>query len=286
MKRKKNILSALDIVSSKMLSLRKVHVYNSVLAINLTVVLLIVCMVTSCQKNSHLPEEIVQSSVIDEERMSIIADLSKDYEDAIKEAISERIQLRSSAVSSNAFDITGRINTIYQEKCNQYGSLTDISLRSGTDETVFDVDKLQLYLDKLQEYWDVAIQNAEDNDSKEDFIAKLQKISSDLGTSVLSDNTLNDSEKQIIYENIVFRTNIVAITLQYGEDIQDSITTRGLFSWVKKNLKKIECTAKSVGTAATCAAAAVSSVTGPAAIALWAGCASATASTAACWASI
>jgi hypothetical protein len=177
----------------------------------------------------------VQSSVINEERMSIIADLSKDYEDAIKEALSERIQLRSSAVSSNAFDITGRINTIYQEKCNQYGSLTDISLRSGTDETVFDVDKLQLYLDILQENWDVAIQNAEEDDSKEDFIAKLQ-----------------------------------------------TVTTRGLFSWVKKNLKKIECTAKSVGAVATCAAAAVPPVT----VAAWAGCVAATASAAACWASI
>jgi hypothetical protein len=282
MKRKNFILSAFDIVSNKMLSLKRAHVYNnSVLAINLTLVLLVVCMVTGCQKNSHLPEEIEQSSVINEERMGIIADLSKDYEDAIKEALSERIQLRSSAVSSNAFDITGRINTIYQEKCNQYGSLTDISLRSGTDETVFDVDKLQLQLDKLQECWDTAIQNSEE-DSKEDFIAKLQKVSSDLGTSVLSDNTLSDLEKQIIYENIVFRTNIVAITLQYGEDIEDSVTTRGLFSWIKKNAKKIECTAKSVGAVATCVAAAIPPVT----VAAWAGCVAATASATACWASI
>jgi hypothetical protein len=268
-----------------MLSLKKVHVYNSASAIKVMFVLLVACMVTGCQKNSHLPEEIEQSSVINEERMSIIADLSKDYEDAIKEVLSERIQLRSNAVSFNTFDITSRINTVYQEKCNQYGSSSDISLRSGADETVFDVDKLQLQLDKLQECWDTAIQNSEE-DSKEDFIGKLQKVSSDLGTSVLSDNTLNDFEKQIIYENIVFRTNIVTITLQYGEDIQDSITTRGLFSWIKKNVKKIECTAKSVGAAATCAAAAVSTATGPAAIAAWAGCVAATSSAVACWASI
>jgi hypothetical protein len=285
MKRKNFILSAFDIVSNEMLSLKKVHVYNSASAIGVMFVLLVACMVTGCQKNSHLPEEIVQSSVINEERMSIIADLSKDYKDAIKEVLSERIKLKNSAVSSNAFDMAGRINTVYQEKCNQYGSLSDISLRSGTGEAVFDVDKLQLQLDKLQEYWDIVIQSSEE-DSKEDFIAKLQKVSSDLGTSVLSDNTLTASEKQIIYENIVFRTNIVAITLQYGEDIQDFITTRGLGSWIKKNLKKIECTAKSIAAAATCAAAAVSTATGPAAIAVWAGCVSATANAAACWASI
>jgi hypothetical protein len=46
MKRKNFI----DIVSNLMLSLKKAHVYNSVLAINLTLVLLVVYMVIGCQK--------------------------------------------------------------------------------------------------------------------------------------------------------------------------------------------------------------------------------------------
>jgi uncharacterized protein YihD (DUF1040 family) len=278
MKRKEFILS------NGMFSTVKIRVYSSVSTIKMMLMLLAIT-VTGCQKNSNLPDEFSQLSVIDEDRMNIIAALSKDYENTIKEALSERIQVRSNGVVSNVFDINERIGTIYQEKCNQYDSSSKITLRSETEESMIDLDVLQIQLDRLQESWDIVIQNSED-DNKEDFITKIQKVSSDLELSVLSDNSLNDIEKQIIYENIVFRTNIVVITLQYGEDIQDFVTTRGLFSWVKKNLKKIECTAKSVGAAATCAAAAVSTVTGPAAIAAWAGCVAATSSAAACWASL
>jgi hypothetical protein len=135
---------------------RESRVYSVASVIIVMLVLLMGYMVTGCQKNSHLPDESLQSSVINEERMSIIADLSKDYENAIKEALSERIQLRSMGTLPNTFDITERINAIYQEKCIQYGSLPKVSLRSGSDEFI-DADIIQIYLDKLLENWDIAI---------------------------------------------------------------------------------------------------------------------------------
>lgn len=288
MKTEKFVLSALGNLPNGMLSAVKASVYSSASsAIKVMLVLFVCCMATGCQKNSPLPEEPLPSFAINEERMSVIADLSKDYEEAIKEAIAERVLLRSSGVTS-AFDIKNRIIAIYQEKCNKYGSLSEISLRSGTDESQLDQDVLQEQLDKLGENWDVVIQGSYDaDDSKEDFIEKIRIASSDFGASVLSDKSLNDFERQIVYENVVFRTNLAALTFQYDEEIRDLITTRGLFSWVKKSIKIIECTAKTVLAAANCATAAALTTTAvPAAIAAWATCVASTAAAAACWASL
>jgi hypothetical protein len=133
MKTKKVIFSDLGVLPNGKLSTEKARVHGSTSAIKMMLVLFAWCMVAGCQKNSPLPEEPLPSFAINEERMSVIADLSKDYEEAIKEAIAERVLLRSSGVTS-AFDIKNRIIAIYQEKCNKYGSLSAISLRSGTDE--------------------------------------------------------------------------------------------------------------------------------------------------------
>jgi hypothetical protein len=219
------------------------------------------------------------SFVLDKDRINVVADLSKEYENSIVQALSERIQTRNAGAPSSSFNISERIQTLFAQKCEAYEQNSPTTLRSVTETSIFDVDKLQAQAAKLGELWASVIENASEEMSKEEFIARIQAVSDEFAQSILSDNSLNDTEKQLAYEDVVFRTNIMTTTLQYGEDIEDAAQTKGLFDWVKKNLKKIECTALSVA-AAGCWATVSATVVGIA------GCVASTASAAACWASI
>lgn len=226
---------------------------------------------------------------LDKSRMEIIADISQEYENAILDVLSQRNQLRSNGVPTGSFDFGGRVNERFSQRAAVYAEATPSPfLRTVGEDFVLDAGKLQDRLDILQSLWFAlpSMQDSDDNDpAQEDVLSDMQKVSDNFVLSVLNDNSLSEIEKQLIAENIVFRTNLAIITIKYGEEIEDVASTR-IFKWIKKNLAKIRCTALSVAAAASCTTAIVSTATGPAAVALWATCVAATANATNCWASI
>lgn len=240
-----------------------------------------------CQKDEKNPGKKNESSIssIDKSRLDIIADLSKEYENAVIEALSERSQLKRSGVLSESFDISDRINTLFAVKCSDYqSSLPASSLKSSTEEPAMDATLLQSKLDDISNQWLAMMESLGDID-KEDFLAKMQSVSANFVATVEKDNSLTDTEKQIVVENVVFRTNMAIITLNYGEEIQDfHMSQQGLISWFKKNVKKIGCSLSSIAAVGVCSGSVLATIAfQPVAIPGWGACVATTASAAKCW---
>ena len=253
----------------------------------------IFCTFQACQNDTPIdyliPDEDV--SILNKDRMNIIADLSKKYENAIIEALSERNQLRQSGISTATFDISERINTLFELKSNEYlASLPEVSTKSLRIGYVVDENILHTRLYQLQDQW-LALPYMQDIDDevefeKEHLLAEMQKIADDIVVTIKNDDSLNEAEKQVVIENIVFRTNLIITTIHYGDEITDFYASIQLRNWFRRNAARIRCTAQSIIAAAACTTAAVSTATGPAAIALWAVCTAQTLNATACWASI
>jgi hypothetical protein len=222
------------------------------------------------------------------DRMEVIATMSNDYEKSVLEALSERNRLKSSG-NAAAFDIDQRIKTLFAEKCNKYPSIElQPQTKSGASEEFFiDPQKLQEKLDNLVELFDCAIEAADENIEKEELLANLQKVSDDFCTTVLSDVTLLDAEKQQIRENVVFRTNLALTSIKYGEEVAELLwlETKGCNWWCKAK-KIVKCTAKSAYAAGVCIGAGITTYTSginPASIGAWGLCYTAAYDAWLCW---
>jgi hypothetical protein len=241
------------------------------------------CFAAACSNedlntNNVLPE---RSDLVSPyaDRMSVIADMSKDYEASLVEALAERNLLKSSS-GNDAFDLHASVCTRFAQKSSKYQVASQsVATKSSGEEFIIDADKLQARMDKLGELWDASLAEMVETATMEEFLARMQKNANDLVAEVMSDNSLSAFEQQSIREHIVFRSNVAVTTIKYGEEIAEMDNQPETKGWLLNKLKKAakiaECTYKSAVALTTCVASGIGTYyTGvnPATIGAWGQC--------------
>lgn len=220
--------------------------------------------------------------ITNKEHQKIIESVSNDYEQSIIEALNERnSDLKSANVTYN---ISEKIYSKFNEKCSKYTTgISKSSSEPGMDPVVLQnyMEDLSDRLLNIKEFCDTVTVL-----TKDIMLPKFKSVLDEFNNSIIKDISLTEDKKQFVIENAVIRFNIFHTTLKYGEEISGQSDSKGLGDWLRKQKKKIECTAKSLIAAAACTTAAVSSATGPAAIALWVVCTAQTMNAITCWADV
>jgi hypothetical protein len=258
--------------------------------LSIAVALFFVATACSKQENGSTYSTPQNSEVLPQynDRMEVIAKMSSDYEQSILEALSERNRLKSSG-NTSALDVEQRIKTLFSEKCSKYPNVeTQAQTKSGASEVFFiDPQKLQDKLDELSALFEDAMETADEDISKEELLAKLQKVSDSFCATVVANEALLDVEKQQIRENIVFRTSIALTSVKYADEVVDLqlLETKGCNWWCKAK-KAVKCTCKSAYAAVVCAAAGITtyySGVNPVVIGAWGSCFTAAYDAWQCW---
>lgn len=94
-----------------------------------------------------------------------------------------------------------------------------------------------------------------ENDNKDIYIERTTNVVNDYVDEVKFDPTLDDVEKQIIIENIIFKGNLLTAFLIYGEEFNNDNTelkSAASCNWFCRNKKIIDCTIRSVFVVGVC----------------------------------
>ena len=258
----------------------KVKFFCTVLSIALLSGLVVT--LSSCNNDDEFinpdPEPYPEFS-LDMDRMAMIAAFSQEYENAILDILSERDQMRSRGIS-DAFDFSERLSERFSQRITEYVESTpSVSLRSVAESSELNAGELQTRLDILQSLW-FALPSMKDSDNNnatvEELIEDMQKVSDNFVLTIVNDNSLSEVERQLIVEEIVFRTNLATITIDYGDQIRGEPTTRFLRRAVRWVVNNARCIALSATAAADCFAAISDS-------SRWARCVESTAKAVNCW---
>jgi hypothetical protein len=222
--------------------------FNSIRKVALVVIAIgsIIC----CQESGNAPAIIQEGAVqLQEDRLGVIADLSLAYENAILEALAERD--RFSHATGTSFNIAERISVLCEQKYADYKSHNPVIDTRSETEFEADPGKVQKGLDQLQDLWlsmPVLQQMDETKVNEEDIISDVRKVADNPVTTVLSDRSLKEVERQLIAENIIFRKNIAVTTIKYGQEIRDAVSTRS----IAKILEAVRCVLVSVNALVSC----------------------------------
>jgi len=202
----------------------------------------IACLM-SCNKNSHdiANEPPICVFELNEERIAIVNEISDIFQNemdiAIKNFKTDDLKTFSEYVTDN-FN-----NSVNKKFCST-------SLKSELVDSIS--INLQPYYDDLSEIVSNVIPN--DDVDKDTYLKQINIAISNYTESIMADPTLENLEKQVIIENIIFKGNLLTTFLIYGEEFSEDSDLKSASScnWFCRNRKIINCTIESVFAAGAC----------------------------------
>jgi hypothetical protein len=249
----------------------------------------------SCQKEkdklssnaSGNPNGSQKWSITNKEHLAVIDTTTNDYKASILEALKEKKSNLKSSNNSDAYATANRIKELFQQKCSKRIEQQNLLKSATTESFKMDSAKLQGYMEKLSGKLssDVELIGENSDITKDSFLTRQNKVINDFNEEISNDNSLSADEKQVVIETSVLKTNIVSLTINYGEEIIDNSTQlKSLMrcNWWCKIKKIATCTSLSVTAGGTCYGAYQALVN----YWLWAQCVSATIAAVDCWASM
>lgn len=217
---------------------------NRIIKKNYLISLVSILLLISCNNNSS---DIVyeQTSTcgfeLDEDRIAIVNEISDIFQSEMEQAIKS---INTNDLKAFSVYVTDNFNNSVNKNYNQP------SLKSGLVDSI-NID-LQPYYDDLTEITLNVIPN--DDDDKETYLKQINIAISDYTETIMSDPILEDIEKQVIIENIIFKGNLLTTFLIYGEEFSENTDLKSASScnWFCRNKKIIDCTIRSVFAVGVC----------------------------------
>lgn len=242
-------------------------------------ILLSVLLIQSCSNYE-------QDSICDDASIEISESHLEDiyttvelYENSFIEVFDNEKSLK--ATNSSNTNKSEQVISLFQEKLeNTFSSTTMLKSASSAEDTI-DINVLQGYMDEMA---DRLLNIDTTSSSKEEAISLMSEQRDIYIDEIKNDAGLGNWEKTIILENVMLSSEMIFVTLRYGENLEE-VQLKSLGSWSKKNKQKIECTIKTATAVAACAAAATTTATTGVWI-LWLKCAAATTAAVNCWAQL